>query len=278
MIIKKILNNNVVITDNKNGQEVVAMGKGIAFKKRCGESVPEDAIDKIYTLSNHDILERLKTLLVDLSPEYMEISDEIIAMAENKLQKQLNENIYISLTDHIHMAIRRFRDGTFQRNMMIWEIKRFYPEEYAIGEEALKLINVKFGLEIPADEAGFVALHIIDAQMDGDRPLADRIMHLIQEITNIVRYTYSVEFDVESLQYYRFVTHLKFFAKRMFIERSFSNEVDEEMESFVQKKYKMAHLCVQKIAEFLLQQYQYEITADEKFYLMIHITKVTSKK
>lgn len=278
MIIKKILNNNVIITEDKNRQEVVVTGKGIAYKKRCGDFVPDAVIDKVYVLFNHDILEKFQNLLVDLSPEYLEISDEIIVMAKKKLHKRLNESIYISLTDHIHMAIRRFQDGTFLRNMMIWEIKRFYPEEYAIGEEALAMINKKFGLELPVDEAGFVVLHIIDAQMDVDRHLADHIMHLIREITNIVRYTYSIEFDVESLQYYRFVTHLKFFAKRLLSGKTVCNEIDVEMERFVQSKYKMAHLCVQKIAEFLLRKYQYEISADEKFYLMIHIVKVTRDK
>ena len=34
MIIKKILNNNVVITTDENDKEIVVMGRGIAFKKR----------------------------------------------------------------------------------------------------------------------------------------------------------------------------------------------------------------------------------------------------
>ncbi|CUH96033.1 hypothetical protein P22_2121 [Propionispora sp. 2/2-37] len=216
-------------------------------------------------------------LLADLSPEYMEVSGKIIEMAEQKLQKKLNESIYISLTDHLHMAIRRFRDGTVVRNMMLWEIKRFYPEEYALGEKALAIIHAKFDLDLPEDEAGFVALHIIDAQM-GNRPLADNITRLIQEITNIVRYTCAVEFNVDSPQYCRFVTHLKFFAKRMFTEKASVGEVDEEMEKMVQKKYMTAHLCVQKIAEFLAGKYHYELNADERFYLIIHIAKVVGKR
>ncbi|WP_312889720.1 hypothetical protein [Pelorhabdus rhamnosifermentans] len=36
----------------------------MAYKKRCGDSVPDTVIDKIYMLSNHDILEKFKNLLV----------------------------------------------------------------------------------------------------------------------------------------------------------------------------------------------------------------------
>lgn len=277
MLIKKILNNNVVLTETEQHKEVVAMGSGIAYKKRCGDDIPEDKIDKIYTLSQKDTWEKFKTLLTDISMEYMEVSTAIIELAEAELKKKLNESIYISLTDHIHMAVSRFREGNFIRNMMIWEIQRFYPEEYAVSEKARVLINEKFSLELPIDEAGFIALHIIDAQMENDQPLADDITQLIQEITNIVRYICSMEYDIESLQYYRFITHLKFFAKRMFTEEKTICDIDEEMEGIVQKKYALAHRCVGKIAEFLQQKYQYELNRDEKFYLMIHIAKVSRK-
>lgn len=275
MLIKKILNNNVVLTETDQHQEVVAMGSGIAYKKSCGDNIPEDKIDKIYTLSQKDTWEKFKTLLTDISMEYMEVSTAIIEMAEKRLKKKLNESIYISLTDHIHMAVTRFREGCSIRNMMIWEIQRFYPEEYAVSEEARDMINAKFSLELPVDEAGFIALHIIDAQMENDLPLANHITQLIQEITNIVRYTCSIEYDIESLQYYRFITHLKFFAKRMFIGEKTSCDIDEEMTAIVQNKYGLAHRCAEKIAEFLQQKYQYELNRDEKFYLMIHIAKVS---
>ena len=78
--------------------------------------VTDSLIDKIYTYSDHEMLEKLKMLLADLPIEYMEISNEIISMAEKKLNKKLNDSIYISLTDHIHMAVERFKNGNlFQK-------------------------------------------------------------------------------------------------------------------------------------------------------------------
>ena len=37
------------------------------------------------------------------------------------------------------------------------------------------------------------------------------IMKLVKEITNIVKYQMGLDFDEESVYYYRFITHLKFF-------------------------------------------------------------------
>lgn len=274
MVIKKILNNNVIITENTAGHEVVAMGCGIAFKKKIGDAVPDGSIDKVYTLSDQGMLEKFKVLLADLSMDYLEASNEIIDLAEKELGRRLNESVYISLTDHLHMAVQRFNEGLLIRNMMLWEIRRFYTKEFGIGQKAIQVLKRKFGVELPEDEAGFIALHIIDGQMDIEQPLANHIMHLIQEITNIVRYTTKTEYDKDSLQYYRFITHLKFFAKRIFTGQENPAEVDDEMNEMVQKKYALAHLCAEKISEFVEQNYQYKVSADEKFYLMIHVAKV----
>ncbi|MBQ1889645.1 MAG: CAT RNA binding domain-containing protein, partial [Selenomonas sp.] len=63
MLIKKILNNNVIVTSDEDGCEVVAMGRGIAFGKHNGDDVPREKLDKVYRLSDHEMLEKFKTLL-----------------------------------------------------------------------------------------------------------------------------------------------------------------------------------------------------------------------
>ncbi|EOT31558.1 hypothetical protein OMS_02071 [Enterococcus durans ATCC 6056] len=41
MRIEKILNNNVVITRNELNQEMIVMGKGLAYKKKTGDKIAE---------------------------------------------------------------------------------------------------------------------------------------------------------------------------------------------------------------------------------------------
>ena len=141
IIIEKILNNNVVLTSNDKNEEIVVMGKGIAFKKRVGDKVSKSAIDKIYTLSDKDTLSKFEQLLADIPMEYMSLSDDIINKAKVTLGKKLNDNIYISLTDHIHTAIERFKEDITVKNAVLWDIRRFYKEEFAICMKSLDLIE-----------------------------------------------------------------------------------------------------------------------------------------
>ncbi|GAE95373.1 beta-glucoside bgl operon antiterminator [Gracilibacillus boraciitolerans JCM 21714] len=41
MDIKKVLNNNVVVTLNEHNQEMVVMGKGLAFQKKVGQPIDD---------------------------------------------------------------------------------------------------------------------------------------------------------------------------------------------------------------------------------------------
>ena len=275
MIIEKILNNNVIVTHDGDGHEVVAMGRGIAFGHHNGDAIDDARVDKVYRLSDQEMLEHFKELLSGISPEYMDASNAIIEQAQESLGVTFDDSIYISLTDHIHMAIHRIRKGIPIRNMMIWETKRFYPKEFAIAENAISYLSEHFAVDLPEDEAGFIAMHLIDAQSPAKEPMAERIVALIGEITNIVRLAGHIEYDKESLAYYRFVTHLKFFAKRMFSGTQHPNEeIDEDMAKMIATKYALAHSCVEKGAAFVKEKYGYDTSGDEKFYLTIHVAKV----
>lgn len=111
IIIKKVLNNNVITIINENNQEVVVMGRGIAFQKRRGDEVDESQIEKIFVTENKSVNEKLLALVNDIPVKYLEISEEIIKYAEDRLDTKLNENIYLTLTDHISFAINRYENN-----------------------------------------------------------------------------------------------------------------------------------------------------------------------
>ena len=265
MKIRKIFNNNVVLTENEAGREIIAMGRGIAFNHRVGDKILSNDVERIYTLSSKSMMEKFQELVASISSDYLSVSNEIIDYAQNSLECKLNESIYVSLTDHIHMAVYRIRNGIEIRSMLLVEIQKFYEKEFEVGIKALEIINRHFKVEMPEDEAAFITMHIIDAQMEFNVPIANKIMQMIHEITNIIRMVCRVEFDKNSLPYYRLVTHLKFFAKRVLTEQASADEIEDEMNFMVQKKYPMAYACANKIAELIFSKYHYQINSDEKF-------------
>jgi beta-glucoside operon transcriptional antiterminator len=274
--IEKILNNNAVVTI-KNKQEVIIIGRGIAFNKRVGDDINEQQIDKIFTLQNEDISSKFKTLVTEMPIEYMEISEKIIAYAKMKLGKQLSESIYLHLTDHIHFAIERYKNNLPIKNGLLWETKQLYRDEYEIGIEALNMICDQFGVLLPEDEAGFLALHIVNAELNEVMPNIKKMTKVMQEILTIVKYHFKMEFDEESLNYYRFITHLKFFAQRLVKGNHFNNENDDDLFHVIKEKYPKSYSCSEKIKKFIENNYTYELTDEEMMYLIIHIERVARK-
>lgn len=274
MIINKILNNNVVITLDDNDEEVIVMGKGIGYQKSKGNLIDKTKVNKVFRISNKEISNKLQELLNNIPIEHMKLSSEIIEYAQIKLNKKLNESIYISLSDHTYSAIQRMKEGINVKNAILWEIKRFYKEEFEIGMKALDIIENKTGIKLPEDEAGFIAFHIVNVQLSEGHTLASDITKLIQEVLSIVRYHFRIEFHEESVFYYRFIMHLKFFAQRLLLDSAHEGETDKELLSIIKSKYNKEFECVVKIKNFIKKQYNYILTDDELIYLTIHLAKV----
>jgi len=221
--IAKIINNNV-ISVIEGDQELVIMGRGIGFQKRPGDDVDEGKIEKVFKLENKDMTSKFKELLYEVPPEYVNVTEEIIQYAKQQLGKKLNDIIYISLTDHIHFAIERQRQGMQIVNPLLWEIKRIYKEEFQIGQKARQMIQDRLGIELPEDEAGFITMHIVNAELNEEMGDIVTMTKIIQDILTIVKYHFKIQLDEESLNYFHFLTHLKFFAQRLMNKTLLNNE------------------------------------------------------
>ena len=278
MIIKRILTNNAVVIDDENQQEKIVCGKGIAFKKRPGMEIDEMSINQTFILEGGGEYSRFEQLLKDVPLEYLELSSEIINMAKLEFAKKFKDNVIITLSDHLYVAIKRCREGMTISNPLLWDIKNFYEIEYDIGLRALELIKNKFHIQLPNDEAGFIALHIVNVELDEDN--MDHIFQVtkvIQEIMTIVKYHFHAEFDTSNVYYYRFITHLKFFALRLLKDNHFIEEEENELLDVVKDKYCTSYECVLKIKDFLEKQYNYTLQEDEIVYLTIHVHRVVHK-
>ena len=278
VIIHKILNNNVVVILDENQGEKVVMGRGIAYKKRIGDAIDQEIVDKVFALSDKTMNTKFQQLLQDLPIEYVALSDKIIKHAKLQLGKRLNETLIISLSDHIYTAIQRHQEGVDIKNVLLWDIKRFYQDEFAIGMEALRIIEKETGVQLPEDEAGFIAVHIANSLMDENLNNMYEITKVMQEILNIVKYTLKIQLDEESVYYYRFVTHIKFFAQRLITQKTFQDEKDDSLFPMIKEKYREAYGCVEKISSFIGKKYAYAISDEEKLYLTIHIARMLNKQ
>lgn len=272
MQIAKVLNNNVVVVLDEHRREQVVMGRGLAFQKRVGDSLDETKIEKIFALQSDELVGRLGELLSQIPLEVMTTCDRIIERARERLGR-LQESVYITLTDHCHFAIERQKKGVALRNVLLWEIKRLYPKEFVLGQEARALIEKRLGVALAEDEAGFIALHLVTAQLNSEMPEVMHVTRVMQEILQLVKYQLRLEYNEESLSYQRFVTHLKFFAQRM-LTRTVVEDDDAELHSAVKDNYAKAWKCAETVGLHLQNSYQRPLTTEEIMFLAIHIERV----
>ena len=275
IIIEKVINNNIISAYEKSGAEVIVMGRGIGFKKKQGEVVPADQISKIFRIKSRTLTEQFKELLANMPLERVRISDEIISHAKDHLKLKLNQSIYVTLTDHINFAIERVSQGIEPQNALLWEIKRFYPQEFQLGIYALELIHDRLGILLPEDEAGFIALHFVNAEYGTDIRDAVKFPDQMQAIVDIVERDLGILLDESSLHYERFMTHIKFLIQRIYRKELLSSE-DRELSLLMQRKYPREYQCSLKVAEYITQATGSRLSEEEIMYLSVHIRRVST--
>ena len=275
IIIEKVINNNIISAYEKSGAEVIVMGRGIGFKKKQGEVVPADQISKIFRIKSRTLAEQFKELLANMPLERVRISDEIISHAKDHLKLKLNQSIYVTLTDHINFAIERVSQGIEPQNALLWEIKRFYPQEFKLGIYALELIQDRLDILLPEDEAGFIALHFVNAEYGTDIRDAVKFPDQMQAIVDIVERDLGILLDESSLHYERFMTHIKFLIQRIYRKELLSSE-DRELSLLMQRKYPREYQCSLKVAEYIMQATGSRLSEEEIMYLSVHIRRVST--
>ena len=274
MIVEKVLNNNVVVSiDPKTKKEVILMGSGIAFNKKPWQQIDEKKIEKTFVVDDENLGNKIKKLINQIPEGIFEITDEIITHAIVELNTVLDKQIYVSLADHIAFAVKRFRSGIIIKNELLNEVRRVHKAEFKVSLWAVDYINEKLGIELPEDEAGFIALHFVNAGYRETTMKSITSTKIIKDILNIIKYNFAIELDEDDLNYDRLLTHLKYFAKRI-VNNNQNNSTDSDFIKMISTTYPEAYECAVKIGDYILKNNDYHVNDDEIVYLTMHIQRV----
>lgn len=272
MFIKRIYNNNVAMVDDE-GIERVAVGKGIAFGRQRGDEIDPSTFEKVFTLDDPSQLSRLERLIKGIPSEYLLIAEDIVAMLRRESSAIIDDNVLIALADHISMALERERAGIVCDNPLLFEIKRFYGDEFKLAIKAGEIIRRHLDIEISEAEVGFITLHIVNATM---KQRADHLMLSIKMINGIldtVAEAFGLEYDEGSVQYERFLRHLQFFAQRV-LDKSIAQSEDTFLFHLGKDQYPDALECTERISTHIEQEYGCVVSDAEKGYLVYHIVNL----
>jgi len=276
MKISKIINHNIVISEDLTGDEIVLMGRGIAFNKKKNETLDEALIEKRFHLEKEVMSDHFFELLREVPEDIIKVTYEVIEHIKTNMDKKIDDRIYSTLLDHVNFAVTRYLQGIQFNNMLLLEINHLYKEEIKIAKEVVLMINQKLMVKLPEDEAAFIALHIVNAQLELDIREIAQVTTLINEVLKIVRYHLKVELDESSLDYARFITHLKFFARRLLTQQN-NNDNDLTLFEMVKGRYPNELRCVEVIEKHVQKVHRQGLSLSEKLYLTMHMTRIRNR-
>lgn len=266
------INNNVAVCLDDDNHELIAIGRGIGFHKPPVEIDLAMVDQTFYNVDPHYI-----ALLSEIPPDVIDITLEIVQKGTSYLHMSLNRSLWLSLCDHIWFAIQNAQKGLVISNPLANEIQHLYEKEVRLGEWAVKRIRRKLSIRLPASEAYNIAGHFINAEQTvHQEDERDSLEKFTDDITEIIESGMNVIIDRDSVNYSRFVTHLKYLLKRK--DSPFeANSENAAMYETVIENYPELKPVIENIAVYLKQVLNMEPTKDELLYLMIHINRLCAR-
>lgn len=275
-IIKKVLNSSVVLAIDENGTELVVLGKGIGYGRKAGELVTPDDANQVFVSLPEGDQRNLVELLTQTPSEYIELTRVIVSVAE-KSGLTLDPHIYLSLTDHLAFAVDRQRKGIVTVNRLAWEVRTIYPRQYAVGEQAVVLLEERFGITLPEEEAANIAFHLVNADVGNSGVDSMRIVQLVSQVATIVTHSTGVQLHNSDLHGARFVAHLQYFARRFF-DGKFVTSEDDYLFTSLSARYPAAMTAAERVRSFVDREYSASLPNEEIAFLALHIARIATDK
>ncbi|AZB42592.1 transcription antiterminator [Bacillus sp. FJAT-42376] len=274
-IVKKVLNNNVLIADHLDFHEVVLIGRGIGFSRSKGDQIEEHSYEKMFVLKNEKEQEQYKMLLPYIDEEVIAVIHEVIQHIEARLDQPLNEHIHIGLTDHISFALKRIKQGMDLKNPFIVETKTLYPLEYELAKEAVDIIQKRLSVSLPDSEVGFIVLHIHGAITDKPLSEVNQSSQLIAVLTGIIEDSLKIKIDRDSINYLRLVRHIRFTIDR--VQAGEKLEEPEKMADLLKNEYPLCYNTAWKLVKVMQQTLKKPVYNAEAVYLTMHLYRLSNK-
>lgn len=276
MKVIKSLNHNMVLAQDIHGHECICQGKGIGWQKRNGDLVDESLIERRFTPENADESRHFQQLFSEISEDFWKIAEEVVSFGQQRYNIKVSRRIILPLCDHMAGSVERYRQGVALENPMLWDVKRVYPKEFKVGMYALSLLQEQYGVKMRDDEAAFLAYHFVNAEL-GNMPSVspDTLARLVGHVIDLVEQSFQIKLNEEDWNYQRFLTHLKFFIRRITARQVYDATDEDELYLELRIKYPHVNRCVERIADMILIDFHYDISQEERLYLLIHIERVT---
>lgn len=269
VVVVKVFNNNVILVKD-NGIEKVLFGKGLGFNKKFGEVLDSGLIaEKLFKIEDEKNQKNMDEIISRVDTEFFTLCEEVIIDISEELEEELNENIHIGLVDHLFFAIKRIKSNEKMENPFLVEIQTLYRKEFELATKLAKRIGNEIGINIPIGEIGFITLHIHSARNNGKLSNTIKYSFLGNAIVEHVEKKLQIDIDRQSIDYARFLTHIRFAVERIMLDHNIKNDLI----SVIKNKYSTSYNIATEVSNILENGLDKVVSEDEIAYLAMHIQR-----
>ncbi|MBQ8067347.1 MAG: PRD domain-containing protein [Solobacterium sp.] len=272
MRVIRCINNNVAVCLDANGQELVAFGKGIGFKKPPFD-VPLSQVERTF----YNVEPSFISMINDIPDEVLKISDEIIDYAGMIIDKPFSANIVFTLADHLNFCIQRIQKNLNVKLPITHDIEQLFEKEVKVGNYGRDLIRDRMGIWLPKEEAAYIALHLINYEEQEKNSKDEKQEEAIEQAVAMIEQEFDLKVNRQDFNYSRFVSHMYYFFKRGEKKELIQTE-NEKMYQTLVESYPRTYKVSEQIAGYLKEKMDLELTDEEKMYLMLHINRLSTRE
>ncbi len=275
-VVHKVLNNNVVITLDERGRERVLMGRGLGFQLKPSDALDPDKVEKTFILDGGDQGDRERRLLTDVPYPVIEAITRAVDEAERRLGHHLGRHFTMAVIDHIQFVLERLDAGIRIPSTNMPELRVLHPHEFAAAQRMATAISTALERELPAEEAVFLTMHLLNATRDEPNGTAALLFRRVQHVVLTVENALGVKLDVDSPDYARFVLHVQFLLQRL-VSRTMLRSADTSFFEFAKHSYPRSFEIAQEVKAYVRAATESELTDEELLYVIVHVERLASQ-
>ncbi|WP_328300221.1 PRD domain-containing protein [Streptomyces sp. NBC_00435] len=271
----RVLNNNVVLARDEQGQEVILTGRGIGFNCRQGQRVDPELIVRVFVPADGRDPDHLAEVLSLIGEEVLRAV--VIALSEVGIEgrESTRPTLAIAVADHVAGALDRAARGIVVEYPLRAEAQTLYAEEYAQAQRLLQAINARVDPQLDASEATALTLHLVNAGFtSGDLSFTYTMTGIIQQMLAVVRERYGLEVPQESMSAARFITHVRYLFVRVQQHRQLTGH-ESTIGKGIRQHYPEATRTAQQLATIVELRLGQQLSEDEVSYLALHVARMT---
>ncbi|MCT1575942.1 transcription antiterminator [Oceanobacillus kimchii] len=274
-IVKKPLNNNVLIALDNYQNEVVLIGSGIGFHYKKNDTIKEEFVEKLFVLRDQEQQDQYKKIVPQIDDYLLQKIIDSIDMIQKRSSEILNEQVHVALTDHLLFAINRLEKGMAIINPFLSETKILYPFEFEIASDIVDFLNQQLEISLPDGEIGFIALHVHSAIYNKKISDVNRYSQLITQLIDLIESKLNIEIDRAGIEYIRLVRHIRYT-----IDRLVKGEVVQEpkkIAELLKTEYPICYNLSWKLMKIMQQTIKKPVYEAEAVYLTMHLQRLYQK-